>query len=165
MGMYTALGVDCVIRPQYVEPCGWFLGAYRNEENRDPRWIQWHQGVVGWRICAEALPDDDPLKPALLRYSRLEHADAICRGAQHLMDWDEFRHFDPETRRWTVAVALKNYHGELEIFVGQILPRLAEKVLLCQSQYEESSAVTDWSFESGRIDQRSVAGLNRLFME
>jgi len=106
------------------------------------------------------------LKPeAVPIIARLRLAEGGWRGLDGdypwLKDWAEYSRADfipfggsensLEGDIWKFECELKNYDGTIEYFFENVLPKLAEEVLLLVTQGEEADYPTEWEMQDGKI--------------
>ena len=89
---------------------------------------------AGWR----GLVGEYPWLKDWAEYSR---ADFIPFGGENSLEGDI----------WKFQCELKNYEGTIEYFFENVLPKLAEEVLLLATQYEEEDYPTEWEMQDGKI--------------
>lgn len=170
MGMYTGLVVDCKLNANGM--------AIIHELNRihDETEEGWHNA---WGQVAEAFP-----LPWLVDWARRD-SDSDTGGSSRqnmipfggsayfqLQDFKEaglpedayrgddptnWNHRDLNGDRWMFGCSLKNYGGEIQKFVKDVLPYLCDEIYLCKSRYEESE---EWDDHLGDV-QRYIEKLKR----
>lgn len=124
MGMYTGLRARVKIKPEFRaeitklhEESGWENVKVPNIQ----RWLREHRnGFIPFGVLAY-MPDDfgEPFKPRKTDYGEVEG------GSEFDGEW------------WTFSCSLKNYNGEIQIFIVQILANIVEEIDYCESLYEE----------------------------
>lgn len=118
MGMYTGLRGKVVFKDEeFARNYKWFL------ESNDC-FEEWHE-------VSKIFPELVELK----KFSKLSRASSIPRGAICYLDWDD-AYWHVEGTVFEFNCSLKNYEGEIETFVGKVLPEIAEDWNL-EMQYEE----------------------------
>lgn len=149
MGYYTALHVDCTLRPEHAAAVEFVM-------SRDRRPLR-ARGVPAWL----QLYSERPEYAFLEKFARDERCDFIPFGGCGYMpdgwrdavpgpppEWDNKVFFDPASRRWAFACTLKNYDDTIGLFLTEALPALVESVLVCRKQTEDG-AETPYNFVAG----------------
>lgn len=142
MGFHTAFRLDCVIKPEFSAAIAHRMGPPH-----------------AWEATAAAFPGL-PLPSEFMADFR---CDCIPNGGNgHMPDgWhdeipgdevfldkggnvpsDSKRFFDPATGRWAFACTMKNYDDVIGKFVRGVLPLIADRVDLCQSETENEIRTT-----------------------
>jgi hypothetical protein len=93
--------------------------------------------VSRWGAVAEQHP-----LPWLQAWARVGRCDFIPFGALAYMpaDWKETNLDPPVDGVWRVCCSLKNYQGEIGIFLDAVLPHLIAESCTCEVLYEEDDA-------------------------
>ena len=136
MGMYTGLRFKGIIKPQYRK-------MIQHISNNDGLWRNYHH------------------LDFLTNYLRLSRAEFIPKGALAYMpdSWedesipaDSFRdYFDPETGYWAFRCSLKNYEDEIDVFLKDVLPIIAESAEHIEVLYEEWSASNLYELKDNKV--------------
>lgn len=133
MGMYTGLRAKVVVKPEWREAIA-LLHELRKSPNPDcaHNWTQLHR----------AHPD----VPGLNGWVKVWRQDFIPFGGLCYMpdDFSEagndgYSKFDPATGLWQFCCSLKNYEGEIQFFVKNVLAPITESFEYCESLYEETA--------------------------
>lgn len=140
MGMYTGLRVKVYVKEEYREMI--------EEINNGAKWSEF----------AEQFPFS-------ASYSEQSRAESIPRGSLSYMpdEWEEGdfpngvptdgfdRYVDMETGYWTFQCSLKNYEGEIEQFLKEVLPNIIEKSEHIEVHYEEWDFGVLYKYKNGKI--------------
>ncbi len=128
VGMYTGFRADVVVRPEY-------RAAIQTL----------HDDPLRWEAVASHVGDGLVKPPGVAAWARVGRASFIPFGAVCYMpdDWGEQRsEFDPESGRWQFCCSLKNYEDEIATFTRVLLSRIIERVVYCETLYEEDERPT-----------------------
>lgn len=82
-------------------------------------------------------------------WAKIHRAGFIPFGAQCVWKGDGFSKFTSDC--WHFDCSLKNYEGEIENFLKNVLPYLIESLELCRTQYEAIEEVTHYKLLDGNI--------------
>lgn len=125
MGMYTGLRAKLTIKKEFWPVVKMLM-----------------TGSNRWDDVAEAFPQ----YPFLREWSEVPRCDFIPFGALSYMPWSPRA---PEWKRsfedglWVFQCSLKNYEGEIECFVGTVLPHIVDVLHELYSLYEENEEPED----------------------
>lgn len=140
MGIYTGLRGTILFLPVVAE----LMRAWK--EDRTTK-----LGI--WEFVFERLPEDTPgeVRESLRRWKMVLRANFIPNGALAYMpsDWEE-HHREWEGDRLHFTCSLKNYEGEIEEFIEEVLPHIAAAWDL-ERRYEEDEESTFFSFAKERL--------------
>lgn len=134
MGYNTALRVHIVVKPEFDAVI---------KKRMDPHdGVPWKELPVevqqgnDWAIVAKAFPH----YPFLAGWAKVDRCDSIPCGHCYMWDTDE----DNEEwecsyvdREWKFQCSLKNYEGEIEQFVREVLPHITERLITIYTQSDE----------------------------
>jgi hypothetical protein len=140
MGMYTGLRVKVIVKEEYRQMI--------KEINEGAKWS-----------------DFSTQYPFLLDYAKQSRAEFIPRGSLSYMPnhWEtgEFpnhkatdgfeRNIDMRSGLWTFQCSLKNYEGEIEQFLSEVLPHIISEAKHIEYRYEEDDESTMYEFSEGKI--------------
>jgi len=117
MGMYTGLRFQAELRPHVAE-------AMRLVSDSGDF----------WESLSRIIPISD-------RWLNVERRNFIPAGSVNYMpeDWKELDSIYPTNNTWTVCCSLKNYHGEIQVFLREVLPYLISETCRAEYRYEEWS--------------------------
>ena len=136
MGMYTGLKVTAKIKKEFVEELNKVLSS-------DMDYV--------WKSV------DSKRFPFVEKYANLSRSRDIPFGNVCYMpdDWENKNSF--ENGVWKFCCALKNYEGEIEIFLKEVLVEICEWAKIEKLYEEESvSAILDVQEGSLRVVRESV---------
>src|SRR4051812_18535044 len=126
--MYTGLRAKCVVKPEFRKAID---TLHNSEEDEFPCWQE----------VANKYPQYEFFK----EWAAIGRSSFIPFGAMCYMDdsWGEsFSEYDPKTGYWNFACSLKNYEGEIEFFLENVLANIVERVYFCEKQYEIDESPT-----------------------
>lgn len=117
MGMYTGLRFEAKLKPIVADA----IKLLYKEDGSDDFW---------WGL-SRIIPISD-------RWLKIDRRDFIPFGALSYMpsDWDETP-TGIEGETWKVCCSLKNYLGEIEFFLSEVLPHLISEPCRTEVLYEE----------------------------
>lgn len=126
MGMYTGLRVKAYIKHEFVEMVNAIV-------NKDAEWKEFDY-------------------PFLDEFKNLSRADSISFGASCYFgeDWNDKNHFNPEQAVWEFACNIKNYSGEIDKFLEDVLPNIAITAT-AERLYEEDTVSALYEISDGVI--------------
>lgn len=126
MGMYTGLRVKAYIKPEFAEMVSAIV-------NRDAEWKDFDY-------------------PFLEEFKVFSRARFIPFGAMSYMpeDWYNDNGFDIEQGVWNFACSLKNYEGEIDKFLEDVLPNIAITAT-AERLYEEEAVSALYEISEGVI--------------
>lgn len=142
MGNYTCFNVECVLKPQYVPVVQDFIdNGYEwsgGLESSIPDCIQkWHEFLIR-NSLAHVYYDDEVGRCHCKTYMPSQH-DSIPGAVVHFHNsppngvpgsWGQ--HCEIENGDiWKFAGSLKNYSGQLEYFLSNVLPEFSDCVRVC----------------------------------
>lgn len=130
MGMYTGLRCKVKIKEEYMD-------ALKELENIDYEWSE--HSMKEFRDFGE-LPRASFIPCGGLSYMPYcwKKLRDNATDKYDTEDVDEFkRELNKESRIWTFQCSLKNYDDEIEYFIENIIPMIAEDVLHLEEFYEE----------------------------
>ncbi len=144
MGMYTGLRVKVTVKEDYRQM------------------IQAINEGAEWNDFAEQFP-------FLTAYAKQVRAESIPRGSLCYMpsSWetgeypnqvatDGFeRYINTETGYWTFQCSLKNYEGEIDQFLKEVLPNIISEAEHIEYLYEECDESTMYDYLDGEIKVRN----------
>lgn len=128
MGMYTGLRAKVVVKEEYSK------AIEELHEHTDY--------LCGWNNVTSKFPNLDKWKD----YSRCRF---IPFGSPYYLpdEWTllggKNSYYDKKSRVWEFSCSLKDYEGEIDFFVNNILLLIVDSVSYCESMYEEDKAPTD----------------------
>lgn len=131
MGMYTGLRGKIELKPQVAAlMTEWYDDEIVTDE------VAKHFDWNVWEYVASHLED-----VAIKHWADMPRSSFIPNGMVCYMpdDWDECRDISGNTL--TVCCSLKNYNGEIAMFIEQVLPVIADAWEL-EERYEEDSEST-----------------------
>jgi hypothetical protein len=138
--MYTGLRASVVVKPEWRAAIELLHRDRPNDHKYDSVWLQ----------VFETYPD----MPGVDRWVIYSRCDFIPFGALAYMpddfsdadDRESYSRFDPTTGQWRFCCSLKNYKGEIQFFVENVLAHIVESAVYCESLYEQypAEAVDDW---------------------
>ena len=132
--MYTGLRAKVVVKLEYHKAITLLYGVRTAPGG----------GLNCWKTVAEWFP-------FFQSWGEVGRASFIPFGVMCYMpeEWGETRSkFDRSTGVWEFHCSLKNYEGEIEKFLSEILSEISESVEFCQTLYEEDESETDWTIET-----------------
>ena len=129
MGMYTGLKVTAKIKQEFVEELSKVLSSRLGH---------------AWKSV------DSERFPFVEKYANLSRSDFIPFGAICYMpsDWDKENSF--ENGVWKFCCSLKNYDGEIEIFLKEVLVEICELAKI-ERLYEEESVSALLEIDQGDL--------------
>lgn len=134
MGTYTTIEVKCTLRPdksKYIE----LLHVSHD-------WKEMRQNLISSRSLVPWYVED---------WVTVDRCNFIPFGALGYTTWakDGFSNLDGRT--WHFMCSIKNYGGEVEHFLQNILPQYIESLEICRTQNEQASEETRWVMVNGKI--------------
>lgn len=151
MGSYTGLRCKIKIKEEYID-------ALKELISLDYEWAQHSM-------------------PEFKEFGKLDRAGFIPCGSLSYMpycweklkedavneydteDVDEFKYnFDEKSRIWTFQCSLKNYSGEIEYFIENIVPLITENIIHLEEFYEEWKTSVIYSMDENNNITRIKEG-------
>lgn len=124
MGMYTCFMLNCRVKKEYRK-C---IRRLNEGEIED---------INEWNGLVNEMP-------FIKEYAEMSRASMIPFGMLSAYNEDKFgpRAFNKYNAclgEWNFLCDLKNYSGEIEIFIETVLPHLCERIYFCAYWYEENA--------------------------
>lgn len=140
MGMYTGLRFKAIIKQEYIDDIQKMLKSNNDEP---------------WEDC-----ESDVLKS----FAKISRSSFIPFGCLAYMpdcwenedgtDSDGFeRDFNNETGRFAFQCSLKNYDETIEYFINNVVPIICDKLIHCETLYEEVNVSTMYGLNDGKIEE------------
>jgi len=135
MGMYTGLRAKLIVKPEFRQI---IFDLNRREEDEK----------YSWRGLAATYPEIKSLQ----LWTQVDRCNFIPHGGLAYMpddfsdaeDGENYSKFDMETGEWEFCCSLKNYENEIRTFNMTIMAEMIERVVYCQSLYEEYPHDKGW---------------------
>jgi hypothetical protein len=152
VGFYTAFRLDCIVKPG-------FSAAIAHRMGPPHTWEATAAAFPGLSLPPEFMAD--PLRDFIPNGAAGHMPDgwhAEIPGEEVFLDKegnvpsDSKRFFDPATRRWTFACTVQNHGDVIGKFIRGVVPLIAERVDLCQSETEDLIRTTYHSGPSGNAE-------------
>lgn len=134
MGMYTTIRASVVVKPEYR-----VVIARLHQLQYDVSPQDWRPGYC-WLELAKEFPDLTFVDAwsQVGRCSFIPFGDfcGVPESFSPRGKW--YTDFDHTSGAWSFCSSLKNYGGEIQFFVTNVLARIVESATVCDSRYEEA---------------------------